>query len=233
MGTRSSSAHSRAGGRHRRMNRQSRLAPWIRPEDLPGDVGGDYFGGLVHITREQGPGRDASSRLRVLKIDRHFPASGSSFSATGGVLAGVPWQPLTPFFKEVGGRWEVRRSTQTRTWYRRGFGHSIPARRMTAPARPLPTAPLSSATDASPLALAAPGRTEGARTSTAGRRNLSSATSLSCSRCPSAGHRLGHLARHCLVCPAGCRQEPTYQRQAAASASPTPRVPGMQIPGRR
>ena len=73
-------------------------------------------------------------------------------------------------------------SSQTRTWYRRGFGHSIPARRMTAPARPLPETSLFSATDASPPAVAAPGKTGGARTSTAGSRNLSSATSMSCSR---------------------------------------------------
>ena len=80
----------------------------IRLEDLPGDLAGDHFGGLVQITREQGPGRDASSRLGVVEIDRHLPASGSSFDAIDGML-GRPWQSLTQFFKEVSGRREVGR----------------------------------------------------------------------------------------------------------------------------
>src|SRR5689334_6006042 len=45
----------------------------VRLEDLPGNVGRDHLGGLVQIARDQRLGRDASSRLRVLEIDRHLP----------------------------------------------------------------------------------------------------------------------------------------------------------------
>ena len=103
------------------------------------------------------------------------PVRGSSRSTVTLVLAADPsllWaEPLS-------------RSIQTRTWYRRGFGHSIPTKRRIAPARPLPATPLFSAMEASPFDAEPPGRIAGARTSTAGSRNLSSATSLSW-RCPS------------------------------------------------
>jgi hypothetical protein len=77
-------------------------------------------------------------------------------------------------------------STQTRSSYRRGAGQSAPAKRMTAPARPPPETPLASAIDASPSDRVPPGRMDGAYTSTAARRNLTSAASQSC-RWPAVG----------------------------------------------
>ena len=126
----------------------------ISGEDAPGDVASCHTSSIVEMPA-----------AKVL-VPMLAPVPGSSRQTATLVGASTFAGTAAPF-------------THTRTRTRRGLGHSIPKKRMIAPARPLPLTPLASAMDASALDLLPPGKMAGARTSTAGSQNLSSAASRS------------------------------------------------------